>query len=85
MREDLFAAAALAILAWLFGSHATTAAPRVTSTLEIDANVESPTFGEPLSSSTTVADANHARLVDLVAQSNQAIANYDAANPGALD
>jgi hypothetical protein len=84
VRSDLLGAAALAILAWLFGSNAAAAVPRVTSSLEIDDNVNSPTFGEPISSATTAADANHARLVDLVAQSNQAIADYDAAHPGEL-
>lgn len=75
----LLAAGVLALLAWWLTPKAAPAA-RVAKELEIDANVNSPTFGEVVGPDgfTDEQRANHIRLVDLVAESQEAIAAFDA-------
>lgn len=75
----LAAAAGVAIL-WLLNRKAAAAAPgRVTSSIAIDANVLSPTFGEPIVDETNTPE--HQRMLDLIDESNAAIASYDATHP----
>jgi hypothetical protein len=77
-QAKLALAGGLALLAWWLSSRDKRG--RVTSTLDIDANVLSPTFGEPLTETVTY-DPNHQRLLDLVDESNRAIAEYDRTHP----
>jgi hypothetical protein len=77
-QAKLALAGGLALLAWWLSSKEKRG--RVTSTLDIDANVMSPTFGEPLTETVTY-DPNHERLVELVEESSLAIAEYDRTHP----
>jgi flagellar basal body rod protein FlgC len=87
-------ALAAVLLLWKF------AAKRVTSTLEIDANVYSPTFGEPISSGAgnltygagagasaalTPQDNTHQRMLQLIEESQNAITAYDTTHPAAAE
>jgi hypothetical protein len=81
VRAQLLTAAALALAAMLFRDRSSAPALE-TKTLTIDANVNSPTFGQPIVDPQAQIDsANHDRLVALVAESSAAIAAYDAAHP----
>lgn len=73
-QAKLATAGVAALLAWLFGSKPQQG--RVRRELEVDVNVNSTTFGM-----TDAEIENHKRLVDLVDESNRAIADYDAAHP----
>jgi hypothetical protein len=76
-QAKLLGAGVLALLAWLLRDQS--APGRVSKELDIDANVNSDTFGM-----TDEEIANHKRLVDLVDESSRAIADYDAAHPAEL-
>jgi hypothetical protein len=65
-------AGALALIAWLFGDKP--AARRVVKQLEIDDDVYSDTFGEPV----VQPNADMARLIN---ESDAAIRAYDATHP----
>lgn len=73
-QTKLVVAGGLALLAWWFSSRARKVG-RVSSEIEINADVYSPGFGDPIDPE---AEARHQHLVDLVDESNQAIAAYDA-------
>lgn len=77
-QAKLALAGGLALLAWWLSSKKAPA--RVTSFLDIDGNVNSPTFGDPITETITT-DPIHERLVDLVDESNRDIAAYDATHP----
>jgi hypothetical protein len=76
-QTKLVVAGGLALLAWWLSSRARKVG-RVSSEIEINADVYSPGFGDPID---LEAEARHQHLVDLVDESNQAIAAYDATHP----
>jgi hypothetical protein len=65
-------AGVLAFLAWLFGDRPAPA--RVVKELEIDADVGSDTFGQPIASI-------NPSMANLINESDAAIRRYDAAHP----
>jgi hypothetical protein len=81
-KAKLLWAGGMFLVAWLFREKKP---GTVTTEITIDANVNSDTFGLPLSTDDD-ADAvarGHAQLLSLVNESNEAIAAYDATHPAA--
>jgi hypothetical protein len=74
-QTKLAVAAGLALLAWWLSSRAKTVG-RVSSEIEINADVYSDHFGEPITE-----PQSNPLLIDLVDESNRAIAAYDATHP----
>jgi hypothetical protein len=77
VQKKIAVAAGLALIAWWLSSRARKVG-RVSSEIEINADVYSPGFGDPIDPE---AEARHQHLVDLVDESNREIAAYDATHP----
>lgn len=82
-KDQLYAIAAAAGVGLLWLLNRKPAPGRNSSELVIDANVMSPTFGLPIDGADVVdtSDNGHQRMLDLIDQSNRAIAEFDASHP----